>query len=123
MAEKKEFDLEALKAQIKAELEAEYNAKRNLEESKKKPSEARRKQHEYDNERVPIRLFKDGKEYKDDVFVAVNGENCVIKRGEEVMVKRKFANVLEQSMKQQAEANEYAYQMQMAYVNAAPRLN
>lgn len=122
MAEK-ELDLEALKAQIKAELEAEYAAKRNLEEKKKKPSEKRKKQHEYDNERVPIRLFRDGKEYKDDVFVSVNGENCVIKRGEEVMVKRKFAKVLEQSMKQQAAANEYAYAMQMEYQNAAPKLN
>ena len=31
------------------------------------------------------------------VFVAVNGEGCLIKRGEPVRIKRKFARVLEQS--------------------------
>lgn len=51
-------------------------------------------------ELVPIRLFKDNDKYKDDVFVAVNGERVQIKRGETVMVKRKFADVLEQSMAQ-----------------------
>ncbi|MBD5161429.1 MAG: hypothetical protein HDT14_05330 [Oscillibacter sp.] len=49
---------------------------------------------------VSIRLFKDNDKYKDDVFVAVNGERVQIKRGETVMIKRKFADVLEQSMKQ-----------------------
>ena len=51
-------------------------------------------------ELVPIRLFKDNEKYKDDVFVAVNGERVQIKRGETVMVKKKFADVLEQSMQQ-----------------------
>lgn len=51
-------------------------------------------------ELVSIRLFKDNDKYKDDVFVAVNGERVQIRRGEDVMIKRKFANVLEQSMKQ-----------------------
>ncbi len=51
-------------------------------------------------ELVSIRLFKDNDKYKDDVFVAVNGERVQIRRGESVMIKRKFADVLEQSMKQ-----------------------
>ncbi|MEG1942786.1 MAG: hypothetical protein RR049_03140 [Angelakisella sp.] len=51
-------------------------------------------------ELVRVRLFKDGEKYKDDVFVAVNGERVQIRRGEDVMVKRKFADVLEQSMRQ-----------------------
>lgn len=51
----------------------------------------------YWNELVEVELFKDNNKYKDDVFVAVNGENCVIKRGEKVMVKRKFAQVLDDS--------------------------
>lgn len=51
----------------------------------------------YWNELVEVELFKDNNKYKDDVFVAVNGENCVIKRGERVMVKRKFAQVLDDS--------------------------
>lgn len=51
-------------------------------------------------EPVKIRLFKDGDKYKDDVFVAVNGRSWQIKRGEEVLVPRYVAEVLEQSVAQ-----------------------
>lgn len=51
----------------------------------------------YYNEYVSIKLFRDNNRYRDDVYVAVNGENCIIKRGEWVKVKRKFALVLQQS--------------------------
>ncbi len=56
------------------------------------------------NEAVTIRLFKDNDRYKDDVFVCVNGDACLIKRGETVTVKRKFADVLERSMAQDGKA-------------------
>ena len=49
---------------------------------------------------VEVMLFKDSGKYKDDVFVAVNGVGCLIKRGEPVKIKRKFAEVLQNSMKQ-----------------------
>ena len=51
-------------------------------------------------EYVLVRLFRDNDKYSRDVFVAVNGEGCLIKRGEDVMIKRKFADVLEQSDRQ-----------------------
>lgn len=51
----------------------------------------------YLNELVAVKLFRDNDRYKDDVYVAVNGQNCVIKRGEWVKIKRKFALVLDQS--------------------------
>lgn len=51
-------------------------------------------------ELVSVRLFRDNDKYKDDVFVAVNGERVQIKRGETVQIKKKFADVLEQSMRQ-----------------------
>ncbi len=51
----------------------------------------------YLNEEVAVKLFRDNDRYKDDVYVAVNGQNCVIKRGEWVKIKRKFALVLDQS--------------------------
>lgn len=53
-------------------------------------------------ELVPIRLFKDNERYKDAVFVAVNGRRWQIKRGETVMVPKFVADVLEQSMAQDA---------------------
>ena len=57
------------------------------------------------NELVPFEAFKDNDKYKDDVFVSVNGENCVIKRGERVKIKRKFAEVLDHSEHQDYETS------------------
>lgn len=54
-------------------------------------------------EYVEVKLFKDNGKYKDPVFVAVNGENCVIQRGERVKIKRKFAEVLDNSDRQDYE--------------------
>lgn len=51
----------------------------------------------YLEELVAIKLFRDNDRYKDDVYVAINGHNCIIKRGEWVKIKRKFALVLDQS--------------------------
>ncbi len=51
----------------------------------------------YLEEPVAVKLFRDNDRYKDDVYVAVNGHNCVIRRGEWVKIKRKFALVLDQS--------------------------
>ena len=48
-------------------------------------------------ELVEIQLFKDNDKYKDNVFVAVNGENCVVPRGTKWKIKKKLALVLEQS--------------------------
>lgn len=53
-----------------------------------------------ENTLVEIELFRDNKDYKDNVFVAVNGESCVIARGKKVKIKKKFADVIENSMKQ-----------------------
>lgn len=91
--------------------EATAEAKRIMEEAKTaeaaKDAEEEKKAREqkaYMNEYVEVMLFK-GKEgkYKDDVYVAVNGENCVIKRGERVKIKRKFAEVLDHSQHQDYE--------------------
>lgn len=51
-------------------------------------------------EYVMVTLFKDSGKYKDDVYLAVNGDNCVVKRGYPVKIKKKFALLLEQSYKQ-----------------------
>ncbi len=58
----------------------------------------------YLEEYIAIKLFKDNDRYKDDVYVAINGKNCVIKRGEWVKIKRKFAMVLDQSEIQDSKA-------------------
>ena len=61
----------------------------------------------YLNEYVAVKLFRDNDRYKDDVYVAVNGQNCIIKRGEWVKIKRKFALVLDQSEVQDMQTAEY----------------
>lgn len=73
-------------------------------------------------EKVPVRLFKDNGKYKDDVFVAVNGERVQIKRGETVMIKRKFAEVLENSLRAQEEAVRRSDQLSSDFLSEAERL-
>lgn len=76
----------------------------------------------YMNEYVEIELFKDNGKYKDDVFVSVNGENCVIKRGEVVKIKRKFAQVLKQSQDQKKETAKYMDAMSGEWAAASEKL-
>lgn len=56
------------------------------------------------NEYVTVQLFRDSGKYADDVFVSVNGESCLIQRGIPVRIKRKFAEVLENSLRQDEQA-------------------
>ena len=58
-------------------------------------------------DRVAIKLFKDGKEYKDDVFVGINGRKYLIQRGVEVMVPPEVAEVIRLSECQSVAAGEY----------------
>ena len=55
-------------------------------------------------ELVEVELFRDNKDYKDDVFVCVNGKNMVIKRGEKVMVPKAYKSVLDNSERQKKAA-------------------
>ena len=73
-----------------------------LTEEQKKANEERKA---YWNEEVEVKLFKDNNKYKDDVYVSVNDENILIKRGERVKVKRKFAKVLDNSDMQDYETS------------------
>ena len=69
----------------------------------------------YLNEYVAVKLFRDNDRYKDDVYVAINGQNCLIKRGEWVKIKRKFALVLDQSEIQDMQTAEYLEAEQARY--------
>ena len=57
------------------------------------------------DELVEVKLFKDTGKYKDDVFVGCNGEFIAIKRGEKVKIKRKFAEILDNSEHQDYETS------------------
>lgn len=66
-------------------------------------------------ERVLVQLFKGDGKYADDVYLAVNGENCVVKRGYPVEIKKKFAILLENSYQQDLMAKEYMEQKEKEY--------
>lgn len=99
--------VEEMLAKAKAEAEkivADAKATVNGEMTdEQKQANAERKA--YWDELVEVKLFKDNNKYKDDVYVSVNGENCVIKRGEKVQIKRKFADVLDKSDMQDYETS------------------
>ena len=99
--------VEAMLAEAKAEAakivaDAKASVGGELTEEQKKANEERKA---YWNEPVEVKLFKDNNKYKDDVYVSVNDENCLIKRGERVMVKRKFADLLDKSDMQDYETS------------------
>lgn len=120
MAEAKATKSEELSPEIQAKVEAMVAAALAKEKGdavkQQEARDAKRKaQLSAMEEKVTIKLFKDGKEYKDDVFVAVNGENRLIKRGVPVEIERKFAEVLKHSMKQDIVAAEFSESKQNEY--------
>lgn len=50
--------------------------------------------------KVKVRLFRDSNQYKESLFVAVNGESYMIPRGVEVEVPYYIAEVIENSLKE-----------------------
>ena len=117
MAEKKTteapaLDLASVQAQIAAMLaDAKAQAEKIVADAKAavgKPTSGMTEEElaahkAYMEEEVEIKLFKDGGKYKDDVFVGCNGETIAIKRGERVKIKRKFAEILDNSEHQDYE--------------------
>lgn len=70
------------------------------EEKKQEQSELDRAIEAWWDEPVPLRLFRDGRDYKADVFVSANNYRAQIKRGIEVMVPRRIARVIEEALDQ-----------------------
>lgn len=106
-----EINLSDIQAQVAAIIaEAKAEAKKIVDEAKeatgKKDSMTPEERAAYEahmNEEVEVKLFKDNGKYKDPVFVGVNGETIAIERGVRVKIKRKFAEVLDNSDKQDYE--------------------
>lgn len=77
----------------------------------------------YMEEKISMRLFKDNDKYKGDVLVCVNGDRLLIKRGETVEIPRKFALVLEESMRQDADTANLIESMSAEYEAEAKARN
>lgn len=109
--EKYKETIAALKEEYEQKL-AEKEAENALLRAQRRDAESKTRQaaeeyEKYLNEYISVKLFKDQDRYKDDVYVAVNGQNCIIKRGEWVKIKRKFALVLDASEIQDMKTAEY----------------
>lgn len=103
-------DVQAMVAQMLAEARAQADeiiakAKTAAGEAPEQTDEEKAAYEAYMNEEVEVKLFKDNDKYKDPVFVGVNGETIAIERGVRVKVKRKFAEVLDNSDKQDYETS------------------
>lgn len=73
-------------------------------------------------EKVTVELFKDNNLYKDDVYVSVNGENIKIKRGVPVEIERRFAEVLDNSRRQDSASADLNEKLQDDFVNKSKDL-
>ena len=67
------------------------------------------------NDKVTIKLFLDGKNYSEDVFVGINGRSYLIQRGVEVSVPYAVARVLEDSEQMEQMAKRQIVQLQSRY--------
>ena len=118
--EKYKESIAALKAEYEqklAEKDAENARLRGEKKSAEENAKAKAAEYEaYLNEYISVKLFKDNDKYRDDVYVAVNGQNCVIKRGEWVKIKRKFALVLDASEIQDVKTAEYIEREQKSFI-------
>lgn len=91
------------------------NAVETVEKTEAKAeAKAEEKDKEKDDGMVTIHLFKDDGRYSAPVFVGVNGDSYLIQRGIDVKVPKAVAEVLEHSIKQDAEAARKSQAMQAA---------
>lgn len=104
-------------------LEAERAEKKAAEIDEKKMREFLKNQENWLNEYVEVRLFKDNEKYKDDVYVAINGKNCLIRRGVWTRIRRKFALLLDQSEIQDLRTAELMEQEESRFADESLRHN
>jgi hypothetical protein len=69
----------------------------------------------FENERVPVYLFRDNDKYKDDVIVNINGKNYIIQRGVTVYVPRCVKNVLDSQQRMDMATDEAVRRMEAEY--------
>ena len=90
-------EMEQMRADYEARLATKQQELAQKDEQAERYRAFLKQQEAFLNEYVEVRLFKDNEKYKDDVYVAINGKNCVIRRGVWTRIRRKFALLLDQS--------------------------
>lgn len=127
MGEVKDKDMEQLKAALLAEVKAEAagiieaakkeatdkaaeiiaaaRAEERVPSDEQLPKAQNSAAEQWLNEYVTVELFRDSGKYKDDVYVSIGDDNCLIQRGKPVQIKRKFALALDLARLQQKAAS------------------
>lgn len=122
----KYIDVEKLREQLRAEIRAEILAEEKAKGGKAEAQaerKARQTMAEAKKDLVELELFQDDDKYKDDLFVAVNGERYQIKRGVRVKVPRFVADAVEQSVAQDKKTANLIRRYELDYKKAVDSNN
>lgn len=112
--EEQDINLNDVQAQVAAILEQAKKEAAKIVEDAKAASKgdmtadqkaAREAENAEGEELVEVKLFKDNDKYREPVFVGCNGETIAIERGVRVKIKKKFANILDNSEHQDYETS------------------
>ena len=76
-----------------------------------------------ETEKVPIRLFKDNYQYKQPLFVCINGRNVVIKRGVTVTVDKYIADFIDGMKAEQEAVNQSAEEAEQEFIALTNNIN
>lgn len=108
------------------ELEAEKERREALERSEGMQAEQLRAilnmqgekavQPYVETEKVPIRLFKDNYQYKEPLYLCINGRNMIIQRGVNVMVDKYVADFIDSMKDEQEKVNQLADQEEQDFL-------
>ena len=69
-----------------------------------------------ETEKVPIRLFKDNYQYKQPLYICINGRNMIIKRGVPVTVDKYIADFIDTMKAEQEAINQNAEQDEQEFI-------
>lgn len=72
--------------------------------------------------KAEVKLFRDSKDYKDDVFVAVNGKGIQIKRGVRVKIPKSYKKVLNRGQRQDTAAARLSDEKQDEFYEETQRI-
>ena len=72
--------------------------------------------------KAEVELFRDSKDYKDDVFVAVNGKGIQIKRGVRVKIPKSYKKVLNRGQRQDTAAARISDEKQDEFYEETQRI-
>ena len=103
--------------QVKAQLKAKEKEVATLKSKGAPKKTAVKKSNE---KKVKVQLFYDGNQYKDPIFVSINGESLLIPRGVEVEIPAYFKEVVDRSIAQEQKTSTFYQNLER---NTAQNMN